>query len=443
MCYWKSFRRDVQDVLEEAYQVWGGYGHPIIPILQGDATFYEHNEAREIVTSRYGAKGMSWWRYGTIAQWGSINRPIVVDGSEPSDPVEPPPPGTQYGEEVVVFAGQDGFRSGSYTGKEEFMPFTGAVDWPAYYTSTEPRSSKVWAEWKADLPKSGNYQISVFVPARHSTTKKARYKIHGIRGTDTEVIVDLNQSIHRNEWVPLGVFDLVRGAANAGKVFLNDVTGETGKEIAFDAVRLREIVVLPDDPVEVPEDKPLPEIISGVYVADGYDSPVGSQAERHGSLLWPSGWLDASPFGKLYFIGTWREAYHTGADLNWGKPYEDRGLPTYACASGIVTFAGRLKTWGNVIVIRHDPLRSPTGRVFYSRYAHVQKIAVKAGQRVRRGELIAEIGDAFGTLVPHLHFDLSPTSKLERNPADWPGKDASRLFRDYIDPLLFIRANRP
>jgi len=439
--YWTTFRRDVVEVLEEVYRVWGDYGRPIIPALQGDAPVSEQLEANSLATKRFLSKGISWWRYGVISRWTGVNTPVTVRDFSPTDPTEQPPPGTQFGKEVIVFAKQDGFRSGTYTGRDEFARFTGVMGWDALYTSTEPRTSKVWAEWKTDLPESGLYQISVFIPGRHTTTRKARYKIHAVKGTNTEVIVDLNQSINRNLWVPLGVFELEKDRTNAGKVFLNDVTGESGKEIAFDAVRFRQIVKL--DGGSRPDGGEIPDIIDGVYVADGYDSPVGTSAERADTKLWPTGWLDASPFGKLYFVGTSREAYHTGADLNWGSPYEDKGLPVYASASGIVTHAARLKTWGNVIVIKHDPLRSPIGRVFYSRYAHVQNMNVKAGDRVKRGQQIAEIGDALGTLVPHLHFDLSPTSKLEQNPADWPGKDASRIFRDYIDPLAFIKTNRP
>lgn len=433
--YWKSFRRPIGEVIEEVYRVWSGYRRPIIPALQGDAPPEEQFEATAMVTQRFGAKGVSWWRYGVISEWSAIDTPLVINTPPPTNPVEKPPPGTRFGEEVLIFPGEPGFRSGSYTGRNEFTKFQGAFGWDAYYTSTEPQTSKVWAEWKAELPVSGIYQISVFIPARHATTRRARYKVHAVRGTTTEVIVDLNQSIHRNEWVPLGVFDLVKDAPNAGKVFLNDVTGETDREIAFDAVRLRQLIRLDEsDPVD---------IVDGIYVADGYDSPVGTDRERRETTLWPPGWRDASPFGELYFIGTVREAYHTGADLNWGSPTADLGLPVYATASGVVVFADRLRVWGNVIVIRHDPLYTPTGRVMYSRYGHVQDMIVRPGQRVKRGDQIAEIGNAYGTLVPHLHFDLSHTTRLETNPEDWPGRDANRLFSNYVDPLRFIRNNRP
>jgi hypothetical protein len=443
MCYWKTFRRSPVDVLEEAYRVWGGFGRPLIPILQGDADVADQREAHATVTQRFGAKAVSWWRYGVIDRWDAVNTPVNISTTPPTTPTEAPPPGTTYGKEQVIFPGQTGHRKGTYTGKEEFLPFENTLGWNSLYTTTEPTTSKVWSEWKTDLQESGIYQIAVFVPARHASTKKARYKIHGIRGTTTEVVVDINQSIHSNEWVSLGVFDLVKGAPNAGKVFLNDVTGESGREIAFDAVRLRQIVKLDMQPTPTQPSDTLPDMVNGIYIADGFDAPIASVAERKADKLWPPGWADASPYGRLYFVGTAREAYHTGADLNWGTPYQDKGLSVYAAASGVVVSANRLSVWGNVIVIRHDPLKSPTGKVIYGRYAHGQNILVHAGQRVKRGEQIAEIGDAFGTLVPHLHFDLSPTVVLETNPADWPGKSSTRIFRDYLDPLEFVKNNRP
>ena len=96
-----------------------------------------------------------------------------------------------------------------------------------------------------------------------------------------------------------------------------------------------------------------------------------------------------------------------------------------------------------MIVIRHDPLRQPNGIVMYSRYAHVQRMRVQVGQRIRRGDVIAEIGDAFGTVPAHLHFDLSPTNRLESLPSDWPGRNKDRLLRDYVDPKEFIADHRP
>jgi len=446
--YWFTFRREVDEVIDEVYRTWQPYGKPIIPALQGDAPILDQEEAHTLTTQKYGSQGVSWWRYGVISQWASVNKPVELTVS-PGDPVNEPT--DNFTDEVIILPNKPGFRSGTYTDKAKFNTGVNTWGWEYLYTDTSGSTSKVWVEWKTTLPQSGRYEISAFIPNRKATTVRARYKIHGIVGTDTEVVVDINQNRNRNIWVPLGIFELDKTQPNAGRVFLNDVTGSGSEYIAFDAIRFRRIVTVQpgDNPTPDPDEPSEPpsggngDIVNGVYVANGYDSPVGTAEQRSGGRIWPSGWLDASPFGRLYFVGTPSEAYHTGADLNFGSPYADRGMPVYACASGVVTFASRLSVWGNVIIIRHDPLFTPSGAVLYSRYGHVQNMQVSVGQRVKRGDQISEIGDAFGRFVPHLHFDLSPTTRLETHPSDWPGTNYSRLIRDYIDPLQWIARNRP
>lgn len=448
--YWHTFRRSVEDVVEEMYTTWGGYGKPIIPALQGDAPINDQVEAHTLTTQKHGSVGLSWWRYGVISQWTAVNTTIDLSTS-PADPVTEPT--DNFTDEVIILPNKAGFRSGTYTGKSEFSSRDNTWGWEYLYVDTSGSTSKVWAEWKTTLPQSGRYEISAFIPNRKATTVRARYKIHGIVGTDTEVVVDINQNRNRNTWVPLGIFDLDKTQPNAGRVFLNDVTGNGNEIIAFDAVRFRRIVTVepgenptpdPDNPTEPPTSGgDRPDVVNGVYVADGYDSPVGSAQERRGSRVWPSGWLDASPYGRLYFVGTPSEAYHTGADLNFGSPYADKGMPVYSPASGVVIFASSLSVWGNVLIVRHDPLFSPTGAVLYSRFGHVQNMKVQVGQRVARGHQLCEIGDAFGRFVPHLHFDLSPTTIFETRPSDWPGTNYSRLVQNYIDPLTWIQRNRP
>lgn len=443
--YWYTFRQTPEQTLQSTFNTWGSYGRPVIPALQGDAPLVDQTAAHALATGRFGATGLSWWRYGVISQFGAVNLPIEIQN--PGDPVDDPD--NHYAEEVIVVPRGEGFRFGSYAGPDEFGEFEGTWNWPVLYSDTETGPSNVWVEWSAQLPQDGRYEISAFVPARHATTQKARYKVHGIRGTNTEVVIDINQAQNRNRWVPLGIFDIERNRPNAGKVFLNDKTNEAGREIAFDAVRFRRIVTTAPPTGGGGSNGGSSgtgdgsDIVDGVFVADGYDSPVGTDAQRRDTTLWPDGWLDASPFGRLYFVGTPSEAYHTGADLNFGTPYEDKGLPVYSPASGVVTFAGSLPVWGLVIVIKHDPLFVPSGQVLYSRSAHVQNVLVNVGQRVKRGDQIAEIGDAFGRFIPHLHFDLSPTTILETSPQDWPGTNRAALLRNYIDPLAWIRRNRP
>src|SRR5690606_2508759 len=390
--YWVTFRQTPEAAIASAYNTWSSYGRPIIPVLQGDAGANEISTAHTVATQRHQAKGLSWWRMGVIGptQFQALNKPITP-GTEPP----PPPPPPQYGEEVVVRPIDGRFAKGTYTGLPEFLSFQGTWGWTVYYKRTTAQRSAVWAQWSPVLPKSGRYEVSAFVPGRHATTQRARYKIHGVKGSTGEVIVELDQSRYSNQWVPLGIFEFDRGTVNAGAVFLNDLTYSNNLEIAFDALGWGEVLV-----------DGTPEL-----VADGYDPPIGTLAERRSAKVWPGQWIDVSPFAQLYLAGTPNAAYHTGADLNLPAD-ADRLTPVYAVASGVVTFAGRLPVWGNVIIIKHDPLKG-SGKVMYSRSAHVESMNVQVGQRVQRGDQIARVGNAFGVYAYHLHFDLSPTTILE------------------------------
>jgi murein DD-endopeptidase MepM/ murein hydrolase activator NlpD/uncharacterized protein YraI len=440
--YWQTFRGTPEGEIQRMLDTWKDYGKPIIPAFQGDAPVEEQREAHTLATQRYGMLGVSWWRYGVISQFEAINRTITL--VPPNRPIENP--SDIFADEIIIVPKGKGFRSGSYTGRNEFNEFIGTWGWPILWKPTEATTSKVWAEWKADIPQDGRYEISVFVAAAHSTTQRARYKIHGVKGTNTEVVVDLNQAITRNVWVTLGVFDLVKGAPNVGKVALNDVTGETGREIGFNAVRFRRIISVPANPAPNPTPPAAGDwVINGVFITDGYDSPVGTAQQRADARLWPSGWRDATGFGANTDAGyRARFGYHTGVDLNFGAGgNDDIGQPVYSIASGVVIYQAELRPWGNLTIIRHDPLRGVNGTVVYSRYGHMQNLRVQVGQRVRRGTQIGEIGTGGGRFIAHLHFDIVITNILERAPGDWPGQDLPRLLRNYVNPLDFTRANRP
>src|SRR5690606_5903849 len=180
---------------------------------------------------------------------------------------------------------------------------------------------------------------------------------------------------------PFPYTTLFRSANNdaAGVVFLNDLTGEDNKEIAFDALRWRQVVGI------TPTNK---------YLADGYDAPIGTAAERATDDVWPGKWFDATGFARRYRAGTPSETYHTGADLNVNDPYwdADKLTPVYAAASGVVTYSNRVAGCGHFIIIHNDPLIS-TGKVVYGRYAHVNSPIDKVGGRVVRGQQIAKVGN--------------------------------------------------
>lgn len=177
---------------------------------------------------------------------------------------------------------------------------------------------------------------------------------------------------------------------------------------------------------------------------EGFDSPVGTVAERASAKMWPGDWFDATGYAQRYEIRPRIWHIHTGADLNLNKPKwdTDRGQPVYACADGVVTHVGKLGgTWGNVIVIQHPNV---DGQPVYSRYAHVDNIVIEAGGDVVRGQQIAVIGRPnYEGSAYHLHFDISLSDILKTNPGHWPGDDLPEVLRNYTDPRRFIESHRP
>lgn len=85
---------------------------------------------------------------------------------------------------------------------------------------------------------------------------------------------------------------------------------------------------------------------------------------------------------------------HNGIDL--AGP---RGTPIESTADGVVVFAGRQSGFGNLIRIRHD-------FGFETLYAHLNKIHVKVGDRIARGEHIGDMGTTGRSTGVHLHYEV-------------------------------------
>ncbi len=75
------------------------------------------------------------------------------------------------------------------------------------------------------------------------------------------------------------------------------------------------------------------------------------------------------------------------------------GTPIYAATDGRVDFAGRHGGHGNYVRLRHAG-NMGTG------YAHMSRIAVSAGQNVRRGQVIGYVGSTGLSTGPHLHYEM-------------------------------------
>lgn len=101
-----------------------------------------------------------------------------------------------------------------------------------------------------------------------------------------------------------------------------------------------------------------------------------------------------SRFGYRRSAFTKKREYHKGHDI--GAP---RGTPIVATADGMVKFSGRNGGYGKMIVIDH-------GYEYITRYAHASKLLKKKGDRVKRGDLIALVGNTGRSTGPHVHYEV-------------------------------------
>lgn len=421
-CFWGPLAVDAEDIITEAYVTWGQYGLPIYPVLQGfSTTALNVMEAQDIARGVRGASGLSYWRTGTITPliYSALTQERVKEELGPDDIIR------TYDWEKVINPAQTSFQYGTYTDQPVDTLLKTDTDTRGHvfrYKRTTSVQDTVWAQWVPRLPSQGVYEVSVYVPDEHATARSVQYHIHGIVGHGTELLVPFNQNGYRNQWVPLVVYEFEEGI-NGGRVNVTDLTGIDNQEIAFSGVRWRRVVSQRQAELE--------------QQAIGFDAPIGTEQQRRSSEIWPSDYRIPIGYGVRYnVVGP---AWHTGVDFSY--PPNPRA-PIYAASDGIVINASRLPgSWGNVINIRHDPL--PNGQIIYTRYAHVEQMVVSEGQRVERGERIANIGNGFGRFAYHLHYDMLITNVLETNPGHWPGTDYNSLIKNYVDPKQFTINNRP
>ena len=124
-------------------------------------------------------------------------------------------------------------------------------------------------------------------------------------------------------------------------------------------------------------------------------------------LGWPVEGKFSSGFGMRTHPQTGLRQFHTGVDLS-----APNGMPVHATADGVVSVADWSRGNGKIVVIEH-------GHGFTTVYAHNSRIDVKAGQTVKRGQVIAATGATGNATGPHVHYEV------------WKGGH-------YINPVSFL-----
>ncbi len=119
--------------------------------------------------------------------------------------------------------------------------------------------------------------------------------------------------------------------------------------------------------------------------------------------VWPTrGWV-TSDFGSRPDPYTAQQVMHAGLDI--AGPH---GKEVVSPADGTVVFAGLEGGYGNVLVVDH-------GYGIKTRYGHLSSIKVKAGERIKRYDAIATLGNTGRSTGPHLHYEVR-VNGIPQNP---------------------------
>jgi murein DD-endopeptidase MepM/ murein hydrolase activator NlpD len=135
-------------------------------------------------------------------------------------------------------------------------------------------------------------------------------------------------------------------------------------------------------------------------VISGYPLPAAA------SVMTGYGWQLDSDSGEV--------AFHSGVDLA-----AETGTSVVSVGDGTIAFAGNQGNYGNLVVVNH-------AQGIQTRYAQLDRIDVRVGQTIRRGDRLGTVGTTGLANTPHLHFEVRSNSNL-----GWVAQNPS----DYIDNL--------
>lgn len=116
---------------------------------------------------------------------------------------------------------------------------------------------------------------------------------------------------------------------------------------------------------------------------------------RKSKFIWPVNGTIVSNFGTVG-KGLRNDGINIKAALGTNVKAADKGIVAYA--------GNELKGFGNLVLIKHSD-------GYITAYAHIDKLYVKKGQKVIRGEKIATVGNTGSVKTPQLHFEVRAGKK--------------------------------
>lgn len=134
-------------------------------------------------------------------------------------------------------------------------------------------------------------------------------------------------------------------------------------------------------------------------------APSSIKTSDLGRLDWPVEGTVLYSFGRV--------VNPNNTTTRWNGMGIEAGIGTSVkvISAGEVVLADNVGTYGPTVIVQH-------GGGDYSVYGSLQRISVRTGQRVTKGQVIGTVGAADPELPPHLHFEIRPKGRAV-DPLDW------------------------
>src|SRR5699024_7636697 len=133
--------------------------------------------------------------------------------------------------------------------------------------------------------------------------------------------------------------------------------------------------------------------------AGSSSSSSNKESSGNSGFIWPvDNYRTTSEFGSRTHPIQGTVKQHNGLDL--APPSPGQQVPVHAAASGVVTSAGPLGGFGNVVMISHGDVTTL--------YAHLSSVSVSTGDSIDQGAQLGVMGNTGNSKGVHLHFEVHP-----------------------------------